>query len=318
MPTPLIPLADADARAAYGRLWLRSPQRTPFAHLAFADAACEAFGLRGRIAAVEGDAGWRGAAIVYEKSAGPVRVSAVPPLAIYSAPILDAPLVPSEAHAGESPLDELAAALAPYQQATWLLPPAFTDARPLAWAGWKLATRYTYVSSLPVDPAEWSAAVRRTIRKAEEAYRVEEDPRHALAAAQLMRGAFARAGRRFRVPDEASARIAGGLVDAGLARIFAAVPVGGEEPAAALVAAHNGHTAYYWIVGGEHGPATTLLMARALPALAAAGIVEFDWAGANVASVAEFKRRFGPRLAPVVRARRVSGPLGLVAGLRGG
>jgi len=53
--------------------------------------------------------------------------------------------------------------------------------------------------------------------------------------------------------------------------------------------------------------------------LAAAGVTSFDWCGANLASVAEFKRKFGPTLVPVVRARRVgSGVLGLLARLRGG
>jgi hypothetical protein len=319
MPHSLHALDDAGARAAYGELWEASPHRTPFGHLAFADATCEAFGLRGHIASAEDDAGnWTGAALVFERRAGPLRVAALPPLALYSAPVLAAPLDAAEVHARRSSLDALATAMEPFAQATWMLPPSHTDARPLAWAGWRLTTRYTYISRLPADPDGYSSAVRRTIGKAATEFTIVEDAAHAPAAARLMRGAFARAGRRFRVSDEAAASIAAALADAGLARTFAALPAGGGEPAAALVAAHDGRTAYYWIVGGEPGPATTLLLSHALPALAAAGIGEFDWAGANVPSVAEFKRRFGPDLVPVVRARHAGGPLGLVARLRGG
>jgi hypothetical protein len=280
---------------------------------------CAAFGLRGRIASAQDDAGaWVGAALIFERRAGPLRVAALPPLALYSAPVLAAPIDAAAAHARSSPLDALAAAMGPFKQATWMLPPSHADARPLAWAGWSLTTRYTYVSRLPADPSVFSPAVRRTIGKAENEFTIVEDGAHAPAAARLMRGAFARAGRRFRVSDEATAGIAGALMDAGLARTFAALPAGGGPPGAALVAAHDDRAAYYWIVGGEPGPATTLLLAHALPALAGAGIGEFDWAGANVPSVAEFKRRFGPELVPVIRARRAAGPLGLVARLRGG
>jgi hypothetical protein len=319
MPHSLHPLEDAGARAAYGELWKDSPHRTPFGHLAFGDAVCSAFGLHGHIASAQDDAGnWTGAALIFEKRVGPARVAALPPLALYSAPVLAAPLDASEAHARISPLDALASAMGRFAQATWMLPPSHTDARPLTWAGWSLATRYTYIGRLPTDPAAFSSAVRRTIGKAEAEFSVVEDAALAPAAARLMRGAFARAGRRFRVPDEATAAVAGALVNAGLARVFAAVPAGGGEPAAALVAAHDDRTAYYWIVGGEPGPATTVLLAHALPELAAGGLAAFDWAGANVPSVAEFKRRFGPELVPVIRARHAAGPLGLVARLRGG
>ena len=320
MNTEIYSLDESPARAAYSDLWERSPQRTPFAHLAFADAACAAFGLRGRIAAAADDAGaWRGAVLLFERRAGPLRVAAVPPLAPYSGPILDGVLDEAEAHGGRSALGALAAEVARYHQSTWLLPPAHTDARPLAWAGWTLATRYTYVSELPVDPDHWSTNLKRTLKKSEADYSVDEDSRHIAAAARLMRGALERAGRRFRVTDDTTARIAGAMVDAGLARVFGAVAVGGTEAEAALVAAHDGRTAYYWIVGGEPGPATTLLLAHALPALAAGGVAAFDWCGANLASVAEFKRKFGPTLVQVVRARQAApGPLRLLSRLRGG
>lgn len=299
-------LANPAARAAYGALWTASPQRTPFAHLAFGDAASRAFGLGGRILGVMDDAGaWRGGLLVFERRLGPVRVSAHPPLAPYLAPVLDGPLDAAAVHARTSPLDALAGALGRrYPQATLALPPGYADARPLAWGGWRLEPRYTYATELPAgaDPARWSSATRRLTKRAE-GLRLDEDPGHARAAATRMREAFARGGVDFRVDDGAAAQVAGALVDAGLARVFAALPEGEATPEAALVVAHDGRTAYYWIAGSRPGPAMTVLLAHALRRIAEAGMTTFDWCGANTPSVAEFKRRFGAALAPVVRAR---------------
>jgi hypothetical protein len=311
--------AEPEARAAYARLWESSPHRTPFGHLAFGEAAAEAFGLKCRLVAASGpDGAWRAATLVFEKRVGPARIAAIPPLGVYVSPLLDGQLDAAEVHARDSPLDALAAALNRYTQATLVLPPTHTDARSFVWAGWRLATRYTYVSALPsgADPATWSANARRVARKHDD-YELAEDPRFAGLAARLMRESFARHGMRFDVADAGAARVAAALGEAGLARTFA-VTVGGGEPEAALVAAHDGRTAYYWIAGGRPGPAMTALLAGALPALATAGITTFDWCGANTPQVAEFKRRFGAELAPVIRARHVgSRLLRAVQSLRG-
>jgi hypothetical protein len=299
--------AEPEAAAAYTRLWEASPQRTPFGHLAFGESVAEAFGLSCRIvAAAESGGAWRGATLVFEKGAGPARVAAIPPLGVYVSPVFDAPLDAAEVHARESPLDALADSLGRYAQATFVLPPTHSDARPLVWAGWRLATRYTYVSSLPsgADPMTWSANARRVARKHDNEYDLAEGPEHAIVAARMMRESIGRHGKRFGVSDRAAERVARAVTEAGLARTFVVRSRGGE-PEAALVAAHDQSTAYYWIAGGNPGPAMTALLAGALPALAEAGITTFDWCGANTPPVAEFKRRFGAELAPVIRARHV-------------
>lgn len=296
------------ARQAYLALWEKSPQRTPFAHPAFADAVEAVFGLPVRVAHADG-----AAALVYERKRGPFRAAALPPFAPAAAPVL-APGAPGAA---------LAALLAGVQrgvhQASFLLPYAWTDTAAFARAGWTLTTRQTYVSALPAgaDPGTWSANARRLARKSAAAYAVEEDARHVEAAVGLMTASYRRHGAPFGYADAEVARLARAAVEAGLARCFAAVGAGGAVEAA-LVAAHDDRTGYYWLPGSVPGPAMTVLLAAVLPRLAAAGLTAFDWCGANTPSIAEFKRRFGPALAPVVAARWVRpGPARLLDRLRG-
>jgi hypothetical protein len=49
----------------------------------------------------------------------------------------------------------------------------------------------------------------------------------------------------------------------------------------------------------------TVLFATAFNSLEAEGVTEVDLGGANVRSVAEFKRQFGARLVPSIRVRHV-------------
>jgi hypothetical protein len=100
------------------------------------------------------------------------------------------------------------------------------------------------------------------------------------------------------------------LVEAGHARVFAAQARETSAPEAALVVAHDGQTAFYWIAGSDPGPAMTVLLAYTLPQLRHDGITTFDFMGANVPSIAEFKRRFGPALQIYHHVRHV-GPRAL-------
>jgi hypothetical protein len=147
---------------------------------------------------------------------------------------------------------------------------------------------------------------------------VEEGVQFVERAAAFSRGAMSRHGRPLIIPHGAEHALAEALVDAGLARVFAATPAGGGDTEAVATVAIDGARAWYWIVGSRPGPAMTVLVAHVLSTLAAAGVTTIDWCGANAPSVADFKASFAGRVAPTIRARWLRpGPMRLLGRLRG-
>ncbi len=303
---------DPGARRAYADVWEASAQRTVFAHPEALDAVGAAFGLNVRLALTDAPAGDGGAtasaaAPVFEKRRAFLRAAALPPLVPVVSPLLATPPDEHEVHARRSPLDALLARLAGhYHQASFLLHPSLVDHRPFLWAGWQVVPRYTYDIDLSGTHdllRDWSPAARRTARRGADAYRLEEGEPYVDVAVALMEEAYARRGASLGADGQVCRALARAFVERGLARVVAAVPAGGGPPEAAIVVAHDGRTAHYWIAGSQPGPAMTVLLGGLLPRLRADGLTRFDLVGANTPSIAEFKRRFGPRLQPYARAR---------------
>jgi hypothetical protein len=86
------------------------------------------------------------------------------------------------------------------------------------------------------------------------------------------------------------------LREAGYAMSFAVTAVETREIEAAATILTDRREAFYWVVGSRPGPAMTVLIGKMLPLLAEKGFARFDFMGANTPSVAEFKRKLGPRL----------------------
>ena len=305
-PLPDVPLPASDD-PRYAALWDASPGRTAFDHPAAVAAFSDAFGLHARILAVEEDDAWTAAVPVYEKRRGPFVASALPPLCPVHRPLLAAPLAEAASHRRDSPLDALLARLgAEVDQAMLAL--ADGDLRPYAWAGWTVTPRSTY--HLPLDgdvTACFSSDVRRRIRRDSPDYEVVEDPALAVEAVRLIQASYRRHDLDLGIGEARMTGLAEAFQHAGLARTVAARRDGVVE--AAVVIATDGRTAFYWIAGSTPGPAMTVLLGQTLPQLADEGHTVFDFCGANTPSVAEFKRRFGPVLAPAPLARLVAHPV---------
>lgn len=296
-PVALSPLDDR-----YAALWAASLGRTPFSHPAAIQAYADAFGLPARVVMLDdGSAG----VPVFEKRRGPVRAAALPPLCPVLRPLLPQPLGESASHRRDSPLDRLLALLVnEAHQFTLVL--GDEDLRPYTWAGWAATPRSTYVSDLGGDlRASYSSAIRRTVRQSG-AFEIVEGAEHAAAAVRLMMESYRRGGAELGLDPAAVVRLADAFVAAGQARAFAATQDG--ETQAAVVVASDGRNAFYWIAGSVPGSAMTVLIDAVLATLAAQGVTTFDWCGANTPTIAEFKRRFGPRLAPAPIVRRVTHP----------
>ena len=306
-------LADAGAREAYADLAAVSAQATPFSSLAFADAACAAFGLDGHLLLSEAGDSATGGLLVFEKQRGPFRAAALPPYAEWVTPLLRAPLKTADVHRHATPLDRLAQALGErVHQATLRLHPTLADPRPLAWAGWTLTPAFHMEAPLDgaTPTAAWRSHPRKLVRRHADEVQIDQGPEHIPAVVALAAESMEAKGMGH--PDRAAcARLAQGLVEAGLATVFVARPTDGGGPMAGGVFAHDGETAYYWMVGSRPGPAMTVLVAHVAGWLAERGHTRLHLGGANVPSVAEFKRGLGGELMPVVRARWSRGPLRL-------
>lgn len=315
------PLADAAARAAYAHVLTGSPQRSAVATLVFADAVCDAFGYRGRIALASrpGSGAADGAVVLFEKRFGPLVAAARPLLAPTAGPVLRAPLREADVHNHASPLDALAAwAGARYGQATWVLHPSLADARPLAWAGWRLTPTWSYRLDASPDPvAGFRPSARRLAEASADAYAIE--PSDAATVAWLAAASLVGKGLAPIDPGRQAA-VAHAMIAAGLARAWTARRHDADAPEAGLVALLAPPEAEYWIVGGSGGAGTLLLAAHLAREAAAAGCTHVSFGGANVPSVAAFKRSLGATLTSTLVARWTRGPLAVrdaLASLRG-
>ena len=293
----------ADARDDLLSRWQAQPDPSPFTHPDVCAAVADAFGLATTVWTTD-----TAAAVAFEKSVGvgPLTATALalPPLLPVTAPILSPPPSESESHAGSTDLDTLVSALGrQYAQATFSLPPSWRDPRPFAWAGWSVDARFTYVVDLPSDIASWSSGRRRDARSHASAFEVSlnEDPPE--LAAQWQSRAYRRKDLAFTPSVDQMTRIASAMQETGGLRTVVARQDGRVQAAALFALA--GRRATYWLAGSEPGPAMTALFVYAFDALAAEGITEIDLGGANVRSVAEFKRQFGARLTPTFRVRHV-------------
>ncbi len=290
-------LSPDDAR--YLALWTASPQRSPFSHPGAVEAYGAAFGLRVRVLGIPAEDGALvAAAPVFEKRRGPFVASALPPLCPVHTPLLAARPSDASVHARTTPLDALLAAFGSrYAQATFHLAATLPDVRPFPWAGWAVAPRSTYTLDLCGDlEAGFSTAVRRTLRRDAGAFDIAEGIAPVPDLARLVDAAYARSAARLGVRPATTTALVRALAVAGLARVVAAVRGGVAE--AVVAVASDGETAFYWIAGSVPGPAMTVLLGALLPRLATEGVHRFDFCGANTPTIAEFKRRFGPVLAP--------------------
>lgn len=179
--------------------------------------------------------------------------------------------------------------------------PDLADMRPFQWSGWQVTPRFTYWLDLPADRKQlWDGLERRArteVRKAGRgAFRVEP----AADAGELRRlyGLVYAGQAEAPVAGACVEAMVGGAVDAGLAEGFRARAPGGET-ACAVYFASGGDTLYAWVAGADpafRGSGAASLLYWTV--LEQTRCRRFDFVGANIPSIALFKRSFGGRLVP--------------------
>ncbi len=304
-------LSDPGVRRAWGSLLDASPDPSPFGSLDYAEAT-RAFGLRPVAVGVEQDGTLTGGVVAYEKRRGPYRLAVVPPLTPVT-PFLLAE-VPSEpeVHGRRSVLDALIAGLdGRFHALAFRLQHGLTDVRPFTWAGYSAAPRYTYADRLgPTD--DWLAGaskmVRRRVRREAGGFELAEAPDRLDVLGRLDAEIYARQGTSS--PLDAARRDAflRRLIDAGRARLFVLREKPSGEAVGARVVVSDGRSAAFVIAASRPGPAMTVMTHLVRERLAAEGVERLDLVGANIPSVAEFKRSFGMPLVAQFRVWRIGRP----------
>jgi len=200
--------------------------------------------------------------------------------------------------------DELAAWCEDH--AAWtriVLPPEMIDARAFIWRGWRAEVRYTYRTSAADDAATaMHENARRQVKKAARlTVACPEGVEAVRALAAVIEPTFRRQGEPLPTPAAAWRAYLDALVGLPSVRIVAAFD--GETPHAAMALGFDTHRAYELLAGtSEEGLASgaSALVMQAAMREAAACVGELDLAGANIPSIARFKRGFGGRLVPYI------------------
>jgi hypothetical protein len=179
--------------------------------------------------------------------------------------------------------------------------PALSDMRPFSWADWQVSVRYTYRMDLSDLDALWQRVERRTrtaIRKAEKlGFRLLPTDDLDLFA-ELYNKIYARQQKAPPIAVSTTQRFVAAVLAAGLGRAFSATSSAGDT-AALVVFVEQGDTAYAWVAGADPAfnstGATSLLYWKYFEMSQQA---HFDFVGANIPSIAFFKRGLGGDLLP--------------------
>lgn len=288
-------LGDSGARSEFAARREAAGIQSPFSSLAYVEAAAQAYGLHGQIHLADPDAG----AVIFVRGLGPTRRGIIPPFSQYSSIVLPAIVPEQSIHARTSPLERILESIETVCPRADLLC-RLGDPRPAKWRSWQVSPVYTYLLNTASDPSAWSASARRIQQTQSVHFECRETVDLAASVIELCRRSYARHGRK--MPGGAKSVLDMVQRLGGLMRVFVALRRG--MPEAGIIVLHSGIRAHYWISGSKPGPAMTVLIGHLLPTLRNSGIEILDFVGANTPSIAEFKRRFAPRLDLYFHLRR--------------
>ncbi len=192
--------------------------------------------------------------------------------------------------------------------------PGIVDVRHFGWRGWSTSVRYTYLVDMSGPEALWRSFEGRTrnaINKADRrGFRVREMDNVELFL-RLYRMVYAKQGMAMPLGADAVGRLYSSVRRRGLCRMYLAESPAGD-PASAVVFVLGFDTLYAWIGGADPAfnasGANSLLYWEVLKAMSGEFPL-FDFVGANIPSIAKFKRGFGGRLVPYYSNERFASGL---------
>ncbi len=198
------------------------------------------------------------------------------------------------------------------------LPPDITDVRPWLAAGFRVEVQYTYCVDLPYDDSLMRPTIRRSIARS-----VRDGFTCARASSfEDVYDCMAETEQRQGFSHEVSVddlKLAQRVLGPDIFRVYAAYAPNGEIASTTIELHKPGGRAVGWIAATKseylRSGAAQLLNAYILEDLAADGAAGYDFAGANLPSVAASKAQWGATLKPFYRIES-GGPGDLVRHVR--
>lgn len=178
--------------------------------------------------------------------------------------------------------------------------PGLEDIRPFIWQRWEEKVKYTYRLDLGDTDSIWNKfrkSTQKHLRRAEESLKIE-DTSDIDRIGLLYRKALSERGKT-RTPETMSIKMVNLLIESGFA--CAAIAIDNGSDAALLVRVMDNNSVYAWVGGTipdkSHLYADSLLIWDIIKRYS--GVVKrLDLMGANISSVAWFKKGFGGALTP--------------------
>lgn len=312
--------ADEAVRRDWTDLLERSEQATPFSTLAYAEAVRDVLGLSHRLAGIYDEERLVGGVLCYEKPLGPYKRVVVPPLTAYTSFLFDPPLRETDINQRRSPLDALLILLDEHYHAlSFSLHPSLSDVRAFTWRGWGVTPRYTHRQVLrkreKLLPLV-SKSARKRFKKNQSQHCLNETLDVLSAMTELHAATYDHQDRSPPLPLQHYTSLIERLHREGLARLFSLTPHDQDEPVGGQVLLTLNDTAYSWTGGTERGAAKTLFNIGLPLRLHDEGIRFYDYVGANIPSLAEFKRSFGAPLVTYYHVEKRRPELQLLRRLR--
>lgn len=195
--------------------------------------------------------------------------------------------------------------------------PAFMDIRPFSWQNWIESVRYTYLLEISNIDKQWGKLrerSRRKIRKAEKLLLLGGSITDEQIG-DIYEKIFRDHGRAPTVPRKTVVLLIKNLRKSGLVEINTAREKSGEV-ISVQVLAHDKNTVYSWLYGTipekKYTGADSLLMWDAIKRYSGTR-KNLDMVGANVPSIAFFKKGFGGTLTPYYVTERYSSSMARTA-----
>ncbi|WP_223069754.1 GNAT family N-acetyltransferase [Paenibacillus caui] len=185
--------------------------------------------------------------------------------------------------------------------ASFVFTPDIVDIRPFLWNGFKADIKYTYLTDLPYSIDQAGANVRRKINKADEQGYRSARAFDMTEVYQCLQGTESRQGFNYQLSPE-DLKMAQSLLGEQAFRAYVCYSKEGEPVSANVIIILDDNRPFKWIAGSktEHltqGVAQQVELFTLLD-LASSGFKEFDFAGANISSVAASKANWGGRITP--------------------
>lgn len=179
--------------------------------------------------------------------------------------------------------------------------PNITDMRPFQWQGFHVQVRYTFYLDIPVDENQIDYAVRKQIKKAAKNGFTCSDGVSPEAIIECLKETEDRQGFSHGL-SAADIRMAKELLGEEHFRCYGCFAPSGEIASARIILHSPESRAVDWVAGTKreflNSGATQAVIAFALENLSSNGAAGFDYAGANIPSVAAAKATWGGHLVP--------------------